>query len=157
MEKRNLKRVYTMGGKFDTRNYTVRDIIDLKGKSKLCQVLVGSVEEAAAAENIVGIITGQILDEQESSGLSNHQMRYVSYSPGYCGWHISGQKKLFSVLKPDSIGINLNNSFLMQPIKSVSGMIIGNDAQNHMIKPQYDFCKRCRTHSCLERNMILSN
>lgn len=43
-----------MGGKFETRNYTVRDIIDLKGKSKLCQVLVGSVEEAAAAE-VAGI------------------------------------------------------------------------------------------------------
>jgi len=50
MENRKSKRIYTMGGKFDTRNFTVRDLIDLRGQVKLCQVLVGSIEEAAAAE-----------------------------------------------------------------------------------------------------------
>ena len=50
MIKNNLKRIFTMGGKFDTRNYTVHDIIEQKGDKKLCQILVGNVEEAVAAE-----------------------------------------------------------------------------------------------------------
>ena len=40
-----------MGGKFDARNYTVKDIIDQKGEKKLCQLLVSNVEEAAAAQD----------------------------------------------------------------------------------------------------------
>ena len=43
------------------------------------------------------------------------------YSPGYCGWHISGQKKLFECLRPERIGIRLNARFLMKPLKSLSG------------------------------------
>lgn len=46
-----MKKIFTMGGKFDTRNYTVKDIIDQKGEKKLCQLLVSNVEEAAAAQD----------------------------------------------------------------------------------------------------------
>ena len=50
MAKKKRKKIFTMGGKFDTRNYTVSDIINQKGKKRLCQILVSSVEEALAAE-----------------------------------------------------------------------------------------------------------
>tara|TARA_S200000501_G_scaffold354665_1_gene375568 strand:- start:5726 stop:6556 length:831 start_codon:yes stop_codon:yes gene_type:complete len=46
-----MKKIFTMGGKFDARNYTVKDIIDQKGEKKLCQLLVSNVEEAAAAQD----------------------------------------------------------------------------------------------------------
>ena len=29
-----MKKIFTMGGKFDARNYTVKDIIDQKGEKK---------------------------------------------------------------------------------------------------------------------------
>ena len=48
----------------------------------------------------------------------------VRFSPGYCGWELSGQQALFRVLNPLEIGITLSESFLMEPIKSVSGVIV---------------------------------
>lgn len=47
---RGLKRVMTLGGAYGTRNYTVKDLRDLKGKRALTETLPFSAEEAAAAE-----------------------------------------------------------------------------------------------------------
>ena len=44
------KRVFSINNDLGYRNYTVRDIIKLKGKKKLTQVRVTNAEEAAAAE-----------------------------------------------------------------------------------------------------------
>ena len=44
------KRVFSINNDLGYRNYTVRDIIDLKGKKKLSQVRVTNPQEAAAAE-----------------------------------------------------------------------------------------------------------
>ena len=48
--RRGLKRVMTLGGAYGTRNYTVKDLRDLKGKRVLTETLPFSAEEAAAAE-----------------------------------------------------------------------------------------------------------
>ncbi|MCG6187904.1 vitamin B12 dependent-methionine synthase activation domain-containing protein [Maribellus maritimus] len=45
------------------------------------------------------------------------------FSPGYCNWDVSEQQKLFSLLPPQFCGITLSSSSLMNPIKSVSGII----------------------------------
>lgn len=47
---RGLKRVMTLGGAYGTRNYTVKDLRDQKGKRVLVETLPFSPEEAAAAE-----------------------------------------------------------------------------------------------------------
>ena len=47
---RGLKRVMTLGGAYGTRNFTVRDLRDVKGKRVLTETLPFTVEEAAAAE-----------------------------------------------------------------------------------------------------------
>ena len=44
------KKVYSLGHQAGYRNYTVKDLINLKGKKKLTQINVVSPEEAAAAE-----------------------------------------------------------------------------------------------------------
>ena len=48
--KKNLKRVFSINLQPGYRNYTVRDLLELKGKKKLTQINVTSPEEAAAAE-----------------------------------------------------------------------------------------------------------
>jgi len=45
-----LKRVMTGGGTYGTRNYTVRDLRDVKGQRVLTETLPFTAEEAAAAE-----------------------------------------------------------------------------------------------------------
>jgi len=69
------------------------------------------------------------------------------YSPGYCGWPVSEQHKLFSLLPPSFCGITLNPSALMTPVKSVSGIIgLGSDADKH----DYE-CFICEQEDCIHR------
>ena len=56
---RGLKRVMTLGGAYGTRNYTVKDLRDLKGKRVLVETLPFSPDEAAAAEE-AGIDTMKV-------------------------------------------------------------------------------------------------
>ena len=79
------------------------------------------------------------------------KVRGLRYSPGYCGWHISGQRALFARLHPESIGITLNDSFLMDPLKSVSGVVVVGPAEIHRFDATYDFCGDCSTLSCRDR------
>lgn len=64
-EKRGLKRVMTLGGAYGTRNFTVRDLRDLKGKRVLVETLPFSPEEAAAAEE-AGIDTMKVRFDPKS-------------------------------------------------------------------------------------------
>ena len=75
----------------------------------------------------------------------------LPYSPGYCGWHVSGQRRLFEFLRPEDIGVTLNESCLMQPLKSVSGILVAGAREIHEFDNDYDFCGTCRTHHCRER------
>lgn len=45
------------------------------------------------------------------------------YSPGYCKWAVSEQQLLFSLLPKGFCGVQLSDSSLMLPIKSISGVI----------------------------------
>ena len=75
----------------------------------------------------------------------------LSYSPGYCGWHISAQQKLFQYLRPGDIDISLNDSYLMTPLKSVSGVLVAGRKEIHYFDNSYPFCQDCKVESCLER------
>jgi hypothetical protein len=70
------------------------------------------------------------------------------YSPGYCGWHVSEQQRLFSLM-PDErpCGVTLTESSLMLPIKSVSGVIgLGPD-----VRHQDYTCGLCSYADCFRR------
>ena len=56
---RGLRRVMTLGGAYGTRNYTVKNLRDCKGKRVLVETLPFSPEEAAAAEE-AGIDTMKV-------------------------------------------------------------------------------------------------
>lgn len=79
-------------------------------------------------------------------------MKYSNrYSPGYCGWSTKDQGSLFSYLPPDPCGIKLTESFLMTPVKSVSGAVaIGSAVRFH----KYD-CNLCRDDKCLYREKYI--
>lgn len=75
----------------------------------------------------------------------------LPYSPGYCGWHVSGQRALFDLLQPADVGITINASSLMAPIKSVSGVLVSADAAAHQFRPAFAFCDECSTQECVPR------
>ena len=48
--KKHFKKVFSINLEPGYRNYTVKDLLDIKGKKKLTQILVSCPDEAAAAE-----------------------------------------------------------------------------------------------------------
>lgn len=81
----------------------------------------------------------------------------MRFSPGYCGWHVSGQKKLFDYLQPDKIGLELTGSYLMKPLKSISGVMISGPAHIFEFEDNFQFCANCDDHSCIERMASLNS
>ncbi|MEG0807317.1 MAG: vitamin B12 dependent-methionine synthase activation domain-containing protein [Alistipes sp.] len=99
---------------------------------------VGSV----LAEACVAIIEQRLDREQRET-------HTYPYSPGYCGWRVSEQQLLFGLLPKDPCGIELSESSLMFPIKSVSG-VIGLGAQ---IQRKPYGCAICRNTTCYKRRI----
>jgi hypothetical protein len=87
----------------------------------------------------------------ELAGRGLTHARVLPYSPGYCGWNVRGQKRLFAALGPGDIGVTLNDSCLMSPIKSVSGVLVAGPKEIHRFRPDFPFCDECRTHACGRR------
>ena len=82
-------------------------------------------------------------------------LQVVPYSPGYCGWDVSGQKALFDRLGPGEIGIELTDRCFMTPVKSVSGVLVSGPREAHCFRPVYPFCEACATHECRDRMRAL--
>jgi hypothetical protein len=87
-------------------------------------------------------------NELVGSGEVEDSVTVLPYSPGYCGWHITGQRPLFEYLEPGRIGIRLNESCLMHPLKSVSGVLIAGPGEIHAFDNDFDFCADCATKEC---------
>jgi hypothetical protein len=108
---------------------------------------VASEGAELAAEAVEDRFDNLVVSAEEPSG-DRSQLRY---SPGYCGWHISGQGRLFERLRPGDIGIALNSSYLMQPLKSVSGVIVSGRKEIHFFNNSFPFCNDCVTKTCRDR------
>ncbi len=69
------------------------------------------------------------------------------YSPGYCKWDVSEQRKLFRFFPDNFCSITLTDMSFMRPVKSVSGIIgIGKDVE----KQEY-ICNECDIEDCIYR------
>jgi hypothetical protein len=55
-------------------------------------------------------------DFAESEGLSTS----VALSPGYAGWPLTDQRILFQIMEASEIGVSLNRSCIMSPLKSTT-------------------------------------
>ena len=106
---------------------------------------------SAAAEMAADVVERNYLELLQKESKVADPGAVMRYSPGYCGWHVSGQKKLFEFLRPEDIGITLLDSFLMTPLKSISGVLIAGKREIHVIEDDYPFCGQCKTHSCQQR------
>ena len=71
------------------------------------------------------------------------------YSPGYCGWDVAVQHNLFELLPENFCNVKLTSSALMDPVKSVSGIIgIG---ENVNFNPY--ICRMCKMKDCVYRRV----
>ncbi len=71
------------------------------------------------------------------------------YSPGYCHWSVADQHKLFSLFPTAPCGVTLTDSSLMNPVKSISGLIgIGKEVRYR----EYP-CDLCLNLDCVYRKI----
>jgi hypothetical protein len=108
-----------------------------------------------ATERAAGYIESYYKSYLERAGRFDISTGIMRFSPGYCGWHIGAQKNLFGFLKPQEIGITLNESLLMQPLKSISGVIISGRKDIFIFDDNFSFCAECVTHSCRDRIQVM--
>jgi hypothetical protein len=103
------------------------------------------------AEMAADLAAAAFLETLMKEGRAEAGTRVLPYSPGYCGWHITAQRKLFAVLKPERIHITLNQSCLMSPLKSVSGVLVAGPGAIHDFENDFEFCLDCPTWDCRAR------
>jgi hypothetical protein len=87
---------------------------------------IGDAVASAVAEAVADRLHDHIGREMARNGwrVTNR------YSPGYCNWSVAEQHKLFALLPAHFCGITLGESALMQPMKSVSGVVgVGPDVK----------------------------
>ncbi len=101
--------------------------------------VVGSEIVEAAADVLQARLKQSM--EEEGFNITNR------FSPGYCSWDVSEQHKLFSLIPGNYCGIRLTDSALMQPVKSVSGIIgIGTNVRMNPYA-----CNLCDNTNCIYR------
>jgi hypothetical protein len=104
-----------------------------------------------AADKSVEVLETYLFNNLSERNLTTHDSIVLGYSPGYCGWHLSGQKKLFQHLNPEEISITINESFLMSPLKSVSGVLVHGNKEIHIFESSFTFCSYCKNQTCYDR------
>lgn len=102
---------------------------------------VGSEAADCATEEVVARI-------REEAGAEGRAIT-LPYSPGYCGMDIREQAAIFAALDGGAIGVRLLPSFIMSPVKSVSG-IIGMGPPAGIVATGSP-CERCEKEDCMMR------
>ena len=104
---------------------------------------------------------GSVIAEKTADRMEEHLQESIDklgwqhtnrFSPGYCGWHVSQQQRLFPLFQGHTCGVTLTDSSLMVPIKSVSGIVgIGKEVR------RLDYsCGLCDFKQCYKRRSKLS-
>ena len=107
-------------------------------------LLRGYIFDVIGSE-IVEAATDLMQNELEKTVISSGRKITNRYSPGYCGWDVAEQHKLFQLIPDNFCGIRLTPSALMDPVKSVSGFIgIG-----EQVKSNHYTCKMCDRKKCI--------
>jgi hypothetical protein len=110
-------------------------------------LLTGYIYDIIGSEMVEA--SADLMQSELESCYFPHRNITNRYSPGYCGWNVSQQHELFDLFNNNFCGINLTGSALMNPVKSVSGIIgIGKD-----VKRSAYSCGICNMSNCIYRRI----
>ncbi len=107
--------------------------------------------------DVIGSLTVEAATDKIQENFENHLASYgrintSRYSPGSCGWPLKDQKPFFGLFPYNHCGIVLSDSCLMDPIKSVSGII---GFGTNIKKTAYE-CQICELDTCIYRSIRLA-
>ncbi|MBU1100287.1 MAG: hypothetical protein KKA84_07760 [Bacteroidetes bacterium] len=151
-EENPLQSIYSAADQIALFVITVGGVVTEKIKECMTknEIVIASMMDTIASlavENSVGLLEDYFAEKWNS----REEETVLGYSPGYCGWHLAGQTEIFRILKPEKIDVHLSDSFLMEPIKSVSGVIIKGPKEIHLFRNNFQFCSTCVDHTCVSR------
>lgn len=114
----------------------------------------GDILEAYLTDALGSLSVENAMDRIHEALATEMQQRNLKitnrYSPGYCNWPVTDQRSLFDLIGDNQTGISLNDSCLMSPIKSVSGIIgIGEKAHRRAYG-----CAVCQNKTCIYRRLL---
>ena len=134
--------ITTLGGEIDS------EINSIMREGHLSEAYVidalGSVAVESVAEKFHQYMETRCREEDKAVTLR--------FSPGYCDWPIIEQKKLFGLFDSDSTGVQLQDSCLMMPRKSISAVFgLYPVVDNSPPPPGYNPCLDCSKIDCPTR------
>jgi hypothetical protein len=120
-----------------------KEINRLLGKQKLADAYILDAMASVAVENMIDRFQ-ELMEKRFNAEDSTVTLRF---SPGYCDWPVTQQKKLFNIFDPKQLDVELLDSCLMKPRKSISG-VFGITPQESIT---YNPCRDCPTRNCESR------
>lgn len=119
----------------------------LQEEGRLADASVLDAMGSGAVERVADQFQQQVAGENHPQGL----VPGPRFSPGYCDWPLTDQAKLFALLDHQRIGVELDQSDLMHPRKSISAIFglfpeATAPADRDLIP-----CRRCSKQNCIAR------
>lgn len=114
---------------------TLRNSIHLENEDMTEQFFLDAWQSALVESGF------KLFYEELGKSLSKEgQYLTASWCPGYKDFPIENQGIIFNLLKPEDIGVKLNESYMMKPIKSISGIIGVTKERNG---EEFNNCEHC--------------
>ena len=135
--------IATLGDSIEDR------INQLMQKKHLAQAYILDAMASVAADNMVETFHQQMKD------VYNDQNKQVTlcFSPGYCDWPLTDQKKLFGIFDSNELDVELTDSCFMKPRKSISGVFGITPPDSNPREQSYNPCSECHRRNCSARRM----
>jgi hypothetical protein len=124
------------------------EICRLLDRRHVSEAFILDAMGSVAVENLVDRFHQRIREKYEGF----NQLVSLRFSPGYCDWPVTGQKKLFKLLDATQVDVELTESCLMKPRKSISG-VFGLHAENMDETDIYNPCADCRKRNCTHKRI----
>jgi cobalamin-dependent methionine synthase I len=113
----------------------------------LAEAYILDAMASVAVDNMVATFHQRMKNKYENQS----KQVTLCFSPGYCDWPITDQKKLFSMFDSNELDVELTDSCFMQPRKSISGVFGITTFNSNQSTHSYNPCLECNRRDCSER------
>ncbi len=124
-----------------------REIASLFRNNHLSEGYIMDALGSVAVENLVE----QFHRHMEDENRKKERAVTLRFSPGYCDWPVTDQVQLLSLFETEKMGVELLESCLIQPRKSVSGVFGLTPAGAPARERPYNPCHACSKTDCFAR------
>ncbi len=114
----------------------------LMAAGKMTQALAVSAVGSAMVVDLMKELTRQVFENAKQRDYGTT----LRVGPGYTGWHLDDQETLFSFYSPTQLPITLSNGIMMEPEKSLLGMVGLNPGGKEA--PEIEPCRICDLKGC---------